>query len=384
MIHPHDIERDPWTIRITAIASQIVKKDNEVSICYFYDPLSIANGRAKFQEFTHDKIKLIKLMRSRKSLLKNIKCVVKESKDFDILHIQKCFAHAVLPALYASLINNIPIHYDWDDNETAIAADCIPSKVVVAEKKVFESLMFFYSTTISTASENLKQKTIKTGFPPDRIVDAPVGADLSLFAPLKDYSKIKAKLGLSNYVVTYQGQLEGGNYAKIFVSAASNVLRKRPDVTFVLVGGGFRLQEIKESAKLAGLEDKILFPGYILQNKVAEYITASDVCVATFEENDITIAKSPLKIAEYLASGKSIVASAVGDVPRMIGNAGILVPPGNIEKTAEAILFLLENKDKRLKLSLIARERAEKIYNWEYTAENIMKAYRIAIGLEKI
>jgi len=380
MIHPHDIERDPWTIRITALAEKIVEKGHHVTICYFCDPDAIAGGRVKFQEFTHYNIELVKLERTRKSFFKNIKKTIKKSRGFDIIHLQKCFAHAVLPALYASLINKIPVHYDWDDNETAIAYDCIPSRLIVSEKSIFESLLLFFSTTISTASENLKQKALNAGFPSERIVDAPVGADLELFSPAENIEKLKKSLKLSDEVVIYQGQLEGGNYAKIFVSAASHVLSKRENVTFVIVGGGFRLKEIKESAKLAGVENKITFTGFIKQEKVAEYIKASDVCVATFEKNEITVAKSPLKIAEYLASGKPIVASDVGDVSKMVGDAGILVPPGDIQKTAEAMLTLLNDKEKRLKYSVTARQRAETIYNWESTSNNIISAYKIALG----
>jgi len=379
MIHPHDIEHDPPTVRITSIASEFARKNHEVVICSFYDDLVIPEKLVKFQEFQHEKIRAFKLKRSRYALFSNIKRVIRESRGFDIIHLQKCLPYAALPALYASLVNNIPLHYDWDDNETAIAEDCVPSKFAVAEKMVFESLLFFFSETISTASEILKKKTLSFRFPPGRIVDSPVGADLDMFYPRDDNLPLKKELGLSENVVLYQGQIDAGNYAKIFVSASSLILEKSPDVSIVLVGGGFRLPEVRESAKFAGVEDKIVFTDFIRQRKVAEYIAASNVCVATFEDNEITAAKSPLKIAEYLASGKPIVASDVGEIRKMVGEAGILVPPGDIEKTAEAILDLLQNEEKRKKLSKSARSRAEKIYNWNSTSENILNAYQIAI-----
>jgi glycosyltransferase involved in cell wall biosynthesis len=383
MIHPHDIEHDPPTIRITSIAREFSKKEHDVTICYFHDDLVHHDKIGKFQIFKDVNIKTINLKRARYSFFSNVKRILYESKGFDIIHIQKAIPYAALPAIYASVFNNIPLHYDWDDNETAIAEDCVPSKFAVAEKQIFESILPFYADTISTASYFLKKKVFEFGFTHHRVFDSPVGADLDLFHPFQDNSTLKNELGLSEKVLLYQGQIDAGNYAKLFVSAASMVINEIPDVSVVLVGGGFRLPETKESAKLAGVDNKILFTGYIRQEEVAKYIAASDVCVATFEANEITVAKSPLKIAEYLASGKPIVASNIGDVPKMIDGAGILVPPGDIKETSKQIIALIKDPDRRKELSVIARKRAEEIYNWARTSGNILQAYKIAIESHK-
>ena len=116
-----------------------------------------------------------------------------------------------------------------------------------------------------------------------------------------------------------------------------------------------------------------------VSHDVAEYIALADVCCATFEDNDITRAKSPLKIAEYLASGKPVVASDVGEVKKMIEGAGLLIPPGDAKGTAEGIIMMLKDENKRFEFGKKAREKAEKTFNWQRTSANIMEAYNMAI-----
>lgn len=103
------------------------------------------------------------------------------------------------------------------------------------------------------------------------------------------------------------------------------------------------------------------------------------MAVACFEDNPVTRCKSPLKIAEYLASGKPIVASDVGEVRDMVGEAGILVEAGNARQLAEKIIFILSDKRLGEELGIKARKRAEDIYNWRISAQTLLNAYERAL-----
>ena len=98
--------------------------------------------------------------------------------------------------------------------------------------------------------------------------------------------------------------------------------------------------------------------------------------MACFEKNDITECKSPLKIVEYLASGKPIVASDVGEVSRMLGESGILAEPGSASSLAKGIERLLMDEGLRGELSKRARMQAETKYNWPDTANSLLRAYQ--------
>jgi len=99
-------------------------------------------------------------------------------------------------------------------------------------------------------------------------------------------------------------------------------------------------------------------------------------CRVVFRNINVTQCKSPLKIAEYLAMGKAIVASEVEEVRRMLGGTGILVESGNIYSLVNGIALLLQDDSLRHELGKRTREIAEKEYNWSFTAQSLLKAYK--------
>ena len=103
-----------------------------------------------------------------------------------------------------------------------------------------------------------------------------------------------------------------------------------------------------------------------------------DVCVASFEDNEVTRCKSPLKLAEYMACGKAIVASDVGEVRAMLDGAGLIVPQGDKAALAEGILRLLKDEALRLDVGRRARKRAEEYFSWQRAAETLLAVYAAA------
>ncbi len=105
------------------------------------------------------------------------------------------------------------------------------------------------------------------------------------------------------------------------------------------------------------------------------------MAVSCFVKNDITLCKSPLKVAEYMACGKAIVASDVGELKNMVGGVGLLTKPGDVDSLSYGIDRILKNEPLGKTLGVLARERAVEKYNWEYTAMNLLKAYNFAFYL---
>jgi len=290
-----------------------------------------------------------------------------------------------LPALIAAWINKKPIHYDWDDWETKIFYYSNPRQVVVGEFiNIFEQLIPKLADTISVSSGHLRKICLRKGVPPENIFAAHVGADLELFKPESNLrGRIRKKYNISNYLVLYLGQLHGGQYAELFIKAARIVLENRSDVTFIIVGQGYRMRELQNLTMSLGINKYVIFSGSVAHNEVPFYIADADICVACFEKNDITLCKSPLKIVEYLACGKAIVASNVGEIRNMVGGVGLLAEPGDANSLSKGILSLLADKNLREKLGKWARLRAETKYNWSVTAENLLNAYQKAIYCNK-
>jgi len=381
MMHPHDLysPSEPWTIRIKNIAYEFIKKGHSVKLVYF--PLDGKNVNRKMLD---NGIQIIALSRRLGTfiLLRNIREIVRLAEWSDIIHFQKCYYYAALPALIAAWIKNKPVHYDWDDWETKIFYYSNPKQRIVGEfLNIFEKLIPKIVDTVSVSSGHLRRACLRLGGPPENIFPAPVGADLQRFRPNESLlGKVKKKYNINNNLVLYLGQLHGGQYAELFIKAAHIVLNHRGDVNFMIVGDGYRAMELKELAVRENVDNFFIFTGHVPHEEVPDYITDADICVACFEDNDITRCKSPLKIVEYMAMGKAVVASNVGEVRNMLGGVGILVKPGDAYSLAQGVLRLLDNRALGLNLGKFARQRAEKKYNWSKTASNLLTAYKKTDG----
>lgn len=380
MVHPHDLfsKKEPWTTRIRNIAAEFRKRNHQVKIAYF--PLEYKVHR---QRFTLEDIEFIPLNRQVgiRPLLRNIKFFISESKWADIIHFQKCFYHVAIPVLISAFLNNKPVHYDWDDWEIKIFHYSARQPWLVGMfLATLEKLLPRLCDTVSVSSMRLKEECLDCGVNQERIFMAPVGADLNLFHPAVSGVRIREHYNIEGPLVVYLGQLHGGQYAELFIRSAKIILNQIPEVSFMVIGGGYRLQELKKLASDLDLNKHLVFTGYIAHKNASLYLAAADIAVACFEDNDITRCKSPLKIVEYLSCGKPIVASDVGEVKRMLGGAGILTLPGDSDDLARGVLKLLEDEPLRQRLSSKARQRAEEIYNWDNTSENLLKAYSIALN----
>jgi glycosyltransferase involved in cell wall biosynthesis len=180
-------------------------------------------------------------------------------------------------------------------------------------------------------------------------------------------------------LVIYHGQISGANYVNLYIRAAKTVLSRRSDIAFVVVGGGDHLDEAKDLANQLRLGKRLTFTGEVPHNEIPYYIAAADVAVACFEDNPQSRCKSPLKLAEYMASGKAIVASRIPEVLNMIGNSGLLVDPENPDDIAPAIEKIIDNEALREQLGRRVRKRSEQFYNWKRGAQTLIEAYKKAL-----
>ena len=383
MIHPHDIysNLEPWTVRITNLARELVKSGHQVKLVYHLLGTNLPLEEAKYrQEFPFETIPQIRFQRT---LIKKLREFNKLAQWADIIHFQKCFSHAALPALWAAYRQRKPVHYDWDDWEYEIYNYRPVNKAMGRSIDRFEKLVPRLVDTVTVASRSLRDLCIERGVREDRIFEGHVGADLEMFSPDIDGSGVRRMHDLESPIVLYLGQLHGAQYAELFIHAAKQILSSRDGVNFVIVGSGDRFGELHSLTERLGLGSKVVFTGAVNHEMVPQYIAAADVVVACFEDNKQTRTKSPLKIVEYLASGKAIVSSNVGEVPNMLHECGILAMPGDAESLAHGIKKLIDDPQLRKELGQKARKRAVEKYNWTVTASHLQQAYALGLGMAR-
>jgi len=195
------------------------------------------------------------------------------------------------------------------------------------------------------------------------------GVDLSRFNNISS-AAAKKNIGLdSNYpVIGVVGNWRAVKGLNSFLTAAAKVHSELPASWFVLVGHGDQKNELINRCTELGIIDSMLF----LERppKVNEIIQAFDIAVQpSLSESFSNV------LVEYMAAGKPIVATRVGDAERVIeeGKTGLLVDPGNPEQLSAAIIKLGRNREMCLALGNLVRERVES--NW--SKEAMLEKYEL-------
>jgi glycosyltransferase involved in cell wall biosynthesis len=211
--------------------------------------------------------------------------------------------------------------------------------------------------------------------PGEKIVIVSNGANTSLFKPL-DQEICKKELGLDPklFYICFVGNLAPWQGIEYLVKAAPLILARFPQCRFLIVGDGVMKPELLKLSRELGVENRFIFTGVVAYDHVPFYINASDICVAPFiVARNAKIGLSPLKLYEYMACKKPVVASDISGVSDVLkaSEGGFAVVPENPSALAEAILKLLESPDSRIKLGSKGLSYVTENYSWYNVAKQV-------------
>lgn len=142
-----------------------------------------------------------------------------------------------------------------------------------------------------------------------------------------------------------------------------------------IIGDGPQRKPLEALSGQLGISDRVDFQGHMAPEEVPAALRAWDVAAAPYPEQDASGHYfSPLKLYEYMAAGLPVVASGVGEIPRVIdhGKTGILVPGSDPESLAAALSQLAENAPDRKRLGQAARSVVEAKHSWASRAEEVL------------
>jgi phosphatidylinositol alpha-1,6-mannosyltransferase len=149
-----------------------------------------------------------------------------------------------------------------------------------------------------------------------------------------------------------------------------------PNVHLVLVGRGPELATCRRKAEALGMEGFVHLPGYVPDDTLqALYQTCTCFALPTVEDEDGQVEGFGLVFTEAHAHGKPVVAGRSGGVVDAVlhEKTGLLVPPGNAEKLAEALRRILENPELAEALGSAGKTRVEEQLNWDVFAEKLIE-----------
>ncbi len=149
------------------------------------------------------------------------------------------------------------------------------------------------------------------------------------------------------------------------------------DVICNIVGDGDSLQTAKQMAAELELSNYVDFKGLISnREEIKEFLNSADVCVEPAPDNALNRHSTFVKLMEYMAAAKPVVAFDLKESRYSTNGTAILVPLGDIEGFAQAIKKLLDEPQLRKDLGNASLDRIKKELHWENSSINLMKAYQ--------
>ena len=125
------------------------------------------------------------------------------------------------------------------------------------------------------------------------------------------------------------------------------------------------------------LENFVNFTGWIFdKDKVKEYLYSSDICLEPAPYNEVNNHSTFIKIMQYMAAGKPIVAFDLKETRYSAKNAAMLIKPGDFFGFAAAVKKLMEESVLRDKLGKAGEKRIKEKLNWKDASRNLEKAYK--------
>lgn len=146
------------------------------------------------------------------------------------------------------------------------------------------------------------------------------------------------------------------------------------DARLTIIGDGDARPGLESEFERQGVADSVTFTGWVALDDVPALIARADVCVDPAPATYVNERSTMMKVAEYLAVGKPVVAYDLLETRRTADSAAVLVRPGDVEGFSEAIARLARDPDLRERLADQARTRAESLM-WTHSERALLGAY---------
>ena len=248
----------------------------------------------------------------------------------------------------------------------------------------YERLNLDAAARIFVVSDVERRNLEARGVAAEKIVVNPNGVDVERFRPGVGGAEARRKLGIrddevvAGFVGTF-GPWHG-------VEKLAEAIKLIDVGRFLLVGSGSLQVEVAKRLEAEVASGRVIFTGAVGHERVPRLLDACDILVAPHVPlvDNSEFFGSPTKIFEYMAMGKGIVASRLGQIGEVLvdGETALLVEPGNVRELKEAIVKMIKDEEMRRSLGVKAREVAEKEFTWTHNAQRVLDAYKSLTGLQ--
>ena len=165
----------------------------------------------------------------------------------------------------------------------------------------------------------------------------------------------------------------------ILIKSFAKISAKYPDLKLVLIGEADTEKEEMELKELAfrsvADEKKVIFTGRLSRNDIPAYICNAEVLALARPQSIVSDAGFPSKLTEYLATGKPVVVTKVGEIPVYLhdNENAFLSEPDSADAFADKLDFVLSNYKLACKVGQMGRDLTKTVFNYNHQAKRIIE-----------
>lgn len=240
----------------------------------------------------------------------------------------------------------------------------------------FEKITYHLSDHVIATNQSYKQIALERGgLSPEQVTVVRNGPEMDRVRLVAGDPELRQKAGNIIGYVGVMGYQDGLDYLLHALAHLVNELKYR-DFYCVLIGKGDAFGELKALTTSLGLDPYVWFPGRVSDEDLMRYLSTADICVVPDPSNAFTDRSSMIKITEYMALGKPIVAFDLPEHRVTAGESALYARPNDVQDFALKIKELLDNPAIRFRMGEAGRERVEKELSWKCQERLLLSAYR--------
>jgi glycosyltransferase involved in cell wall biosynthesis len=258
-----------------------------------------------------------------------------------------------IQTLVAARAHRVPVAFRAID----VTHELVPP-VLSLPTRMLESIVFNHADLNIALTPLLRNYIQAYDVPDEKMRLLPSGVDTEMFSP-------GPKTESDGPIVLFMGTIYRFSGLDRVIRDWKKLLAVHPRAKLLIVGAG------EDQARLEDMKaENVIFTGMQPYSRLPEFIRSSDVCINPFELNPITEKILPTKLFQYLGCGKPVVATNLpGTVPFLAGEEDGVVYT-ETEDTVDALIQLLTDKDRRMKLGERGIEAARR-YDWTEIARQM-------------
>lgn len=236
---------------------------------------------------------------------------------------------------------------------------------------------------IFVQSDKMRDDLVQRGLAAAKMTPVPMAVDLEI-TKIEGISPIDDNRLTGKRVVVYMGCLDRTRQIEVLFNMLASARKTIPNILLVMVGSTEdkgHLAWLEQEAERMGVADSIVWTGWIPMSQAWRYARAAEVGLSPFPRGFLLDSATPTKAIEYMALNVPVLCNDNPDQAQAIKESGAgLCVSMSAENFTEALIELLENREKREQMAAVGRKYIAEKRNYEKLANTVFTIYQYLLN----